>query len=74
MKDDFIPPTIGRVPMEYDHRFLERILRSFADALDNLRRPGPLHSTTLNLSNLPTSATGLRTGDVWNDTGTLKVV
>jgi len=30
--------------------------------------------TTMNLSMLPTSATGLRAGDVWNDAGTLKVI
>jgi hypothetical protein len=29
--------------------------------------------TSLNLSNLPTSADGLATGDVWNDGGTLKI-
>jgi hypothetical protein len=29
---------------------------------------------TLNLSNLPTSASGLSSGDVWNDGGTLKIV
>ncbi len=28
----------------------------------------------LRLSNLPTSASGLSTGDVWNDSGTLKIV
>jgi hypothetical protein len=29
---------------------------------------------TLNAANLPTSATGLVTGDIWNDAGTLKIV
>ena len=27
----------------------------------------------VNLPNLPTSATGLTTGDLWNDGGTLKI-
>lgn len=31
------------------------------------------HLGTLNLSNLPTSATGLDPGDLWNDGGTLKI-
>jgi len=34
----------------------------------------PLKASRLNLSNLPTSASGLSTGDVWNDSGTLKIV
>ena len=29
---------------------------------------------TVNMANLPTSATGLNSGDVWNDAGTLKIV
>lgn len=33
-----------------------------------------LRVETLNLSNLPTSAAGLSSGDVWNDSGTLKIV
>lgn len=35
---------------------------------------GKFKAQTLNLSALPTSATGLVSGDVWNDAGTLKVV
>jgi hypothetical protein len=29
---------------------------------------------TINAANLPTSATGLSAGDIWNDGGTLKIV
>tara|TARA_Y100000389_G_scaffold57052_1_gene52962 strand:+ start:155 stop:592 length:438 start_codon:yes stop_codon:yes gene_type:complete len=28
----------------------------------------------LNIKNLPTSATGLTSGDIWNDSGTLKII
>jgi hypothetical protein len=31
-------------------------------------------SGVLNLSSVPTSATGLSAGDIWNDGGTLKIV
>ena len=34
---------------------------------------GKANFNKLNLSNLPTSATGLTTGDVWNDSGVLKI-
>lgn len=30
--------------------------------------------STLNISNIPTSSSGLSSGDVWNDAGTLKIV
>jgi len=33
----------------------------------------PLRASRLNLSNLPTSAAGLSAGDIWNDSGTLKI-
>jgi hypothetical protein len=29
---------------------------------------------TINMSSLPTSSTGLATGDLWNDAGTIKIV
>ena len=34
---------------------------------------GKANLNSLNLSNLPTSASGLTTGDVWNDSGVLKI-
>ena len=35
---------------------------------------GTIKATAINFSGLPTSSTGLSTGDVWNDGGTLKIV
>jgi hypothetical protein len=32
-----------------------------------------IKGTTVNISSLPTSSAGLATGDIWNDSGTLKV-
>lgn len=33
-----------------------------------------VNKTIVNIVDLPTSATGLSAGDVWNDSGTLKIV
>jgi hypothetical protein len=33
-----------------------------------------VNKTIVNIADLPTSATGLSAGDVWNDSGTLKIV
>lgn len=35
---------------------------------------GKIKATSINFSGLPTSASGLSSGDVWNDSGTLKIV
>lgn len=35
---------------------------------------GDARFNKLNIANIPTSATGLASGDVWNDAGTLKIV
>ena len=35
---------------------------------------GTIKATDINFTGLPTSDTGLSTGDVWNDNGTLKIV
>jgi hypothetical protein len=35
---------------------------------------GKATAAKLNLYNLPTSSSGLSSGDVWNDSGTLKIV
>lgn len=33
-----------------------------------------VNKTIVNIVDLPTSATGLSTGDIWNDSGTLRIV
>jgi hypothetical protein len=41
---------------------------------EKLHVDGKIKATSINFSGLPTSVTGLETGDVWNDNGTLKIV
>ncbi len=35
---------------------------------------GTVQATNINISNIPTSSSGLSSGDVWNDGGTLKII
>lgn len=42
--------------------------------IEKLEVNGKIKATDINFTGLPTSATGLSTGDVWNDGGTLKIV
>lgn len=70
--------TTGRVtlplpPPAYDQRYMSTLVSSLEQFILNTNNPGDLRATTLTLTNLPTSATGLAPGSVWNDAGTLKV-
>lgn len=74
MKDNHGIPFLGVPPKEYDPQLLGQMFRTIELVLKQTVAIGPIHVTTINVSQLPTSATGLRSGDVYNDLGTLKVV
>lgn len=74
MKDNQGTPFFGNPPREYDPTFFTRMFRALELNLSSMKDVGSIRVTTINVSDLPTSTTGLRSGDVWNDTGTLKVV
>ena len=50
---------------------LARALEAF---IAQERNPGALRATKITLTNLPTSATGLESGSLYNDSGTVKIV
>ncbi len=64
-------------PREYELRQWQAIVNEIDIQLRSLNNPGHVQGTTVNLSMLPTSAAGLRSGDVWVDAGAgnvLKIV
>ena len=64
-------------PTSYDQRYFNETIRTLNLYFRQIQNPGPLVGSTLSLLQLPTSATGLRVGDVWVDTtagNVLKVV
>lgn len=61
-------------PAQYDRAYMEKLLNHINQQFRALEERGRLNGATLSLSHLPTSATGLRAGDVWVDTVTLKIV
>lgn len=70
-------PVLPLPGQQYDAVYLANLVRILNIYFTQLQNPGPLQGTTLNLSELPTSATGLAVGDVWVDTSAgnvLKVV
>lgn len=73
MNDNQPPPAFHRAPTEYDQAFFAAVIRRLESYLARITSVGPVRASTLNLSDLPTSDSDLRQGDVWNDGGTLKI-
>lgn len=63
-------------PDAYDRRYFNELIRTLNLYFRTLNIPGPINATNINLSNLSTSSTGLKVGEVWLDTtdNTLKIV
>lgn len=64
-------------PTTYEVRYFNEVIRSLNLYFRLLQNPGPVVAPTIQLTNLPTAATGLPIGSVWVDTtasNVLKVV
>lgn len=64
-------------PAGYELRAWQAIINEIDKQIRDLYNPGHIQGTTVNLTNLPTSSAGLRSGDVWRDAGAgnaLKIV
>lgn len=83
----FSSSSLPEPPKEYDRTFFIKLLRQLQNALDRLSAPGPIRCASdksqsqsaypisgLTIIDVPTSATGLSSGMVWSDGGTLKIV
>lgn len=70
-----IPSTPFPVPpKEYDVRYMAELTRVFSLFQQQVQNPGQGRNTTIVLTNVPTSATGLESGTVYVDSsGFLKL-
>tara|TARA_B100001248_G_C27238109_1_gene388074 strand:- start:122 stop:352 length:231 start_codon:yes stop_codon:yes gene_type:complete len=68
------PPRLPEPPIEYTQQYMADLVRSIQVFIEQERNPGEMRGTKLTLTDLPTSATGLETGALYNDSGTIKVV
>tara|TARA_B000000565_G_C23604060_1_gene308420 strand:- start:116 stop:346 length:231 start_codon:yes stop_codon:yes gene_type:complete len=68
------PPRLPEPPIEYTQQYMADLVRSIQVFIEQERNPGEMRGTKLTLTALPTSATGLETGSLYNDSGTVKVV
>ena len=67
------PPRLPEPPTEYTQQYMADLVRSLQVFIEQERNPGEMRGTKLTLTDLPTSATGLETGSLYNDGGTVKV-
>lgn len=77
--------VLALAPPEYSQQHMNTLIRQIEITFDQMRTPGPITcagdnvanskaKSGLNIQNIPTSSTGLKSGDVWSDSGTLKIV
>ena len=67
-------PRLPEPPENIDRRYMEDLIRTLQVFITQERNTGEMRGTRLTLTDLPTSATGLETGALYNDSGTVKVV
>jgi hypothetical protein len=74
MSRQLVPPQFPLPPEEYDRQYFDEMVRSLTQLVIQLQNPGELRGTKITLTNLPTSPTGLESGALYNDSGTVKIV
>ena len=67
-------PRLPEPPTEYNQQYMADVLRAVQFFMEQERNPGELRGTKITLTELPTSASGLEAGALYNDSGTVKVV
>jgi len=67
------PPRLPEPPLEYSQQYLNDLIHWLELFIAQERNPGEMRGTKITLTDLPTSATGLETGALYNDSGTVKV-
>lgn len=67
------PPRLPEAPQEYSVGYMSDLVRALEIFIEQERNPGDIRASTVTITDLPTSATGLETGTLYNDSGTVKV-
>lgn len=68
------PPRMPEPTKEYSVTYMQDLLRALEIFIEQERTPGDIRGTRLTLTDLPTASTGLESGALWNDSGTVKIV
>lgn len=73
MSRNLARPYFPIPPAQYDQQYMYELTRAFSVYIDQQANPGVGRFTNVTLTDLPTSATGLEPGTLYNDAGTVKV-
>jgi len=65
MSRNIVRPFFPIPPQEYDKRYFDEVIRSFAVYLDQMQNPGEGRNTALVLTNLQTDDQGLEPGSLY---------
>ena len=68
------PPRLPEAPQQYDPQYMADLLRALEIFISQERTPGEMRGTKITLTELPTSSSGLESGALFNDSGTVKIV
>ena len=68
------PPRLPEAPQQYDPQYMADLLRALEIFISQESTPGEMRGTKITLTDLPTSSSGLETGALFNDSGTVKIV
>ena len=68
------PPRLPEPTSEYSVSYMQDLLRALEIFIEQERTPGELRGTKITLTYLPISSTGLESGALFNDSGTVKIV
>jgi hypothetical protein len=66
-------PRLPEPTIEYSVSYMQDLLRALEIFIEQERTPGELRGTKITLTDLPTSASGLESGALWNDSGTVRI-
>ena len=72
--NEVAPPRLPEAPSEYTQQYMSDLDRALELFISQERNPGQLRGTKITLTDLPTSSSGLETGALFNDSGTVKIV
>lgn len=69
-----LPPDLPDPPSEYDQAYMTRLVGLLEQALFAMSQRRQVIASTINVDRLPTSAAGLRSGELWRDAAASNVV
>lgn len=67
-------PVFQDPPDQYNASYMKQLIKQLELYMRLMNAPGPIQASAITLTALPTSSVGLKSGDLWNDAGTVKIV